>query len=550
MRELKQASFKLLAPIIDYFLLMMLIIFALSYMGCANNTSEHATLRKPTDQILHQTKISVTDPNSPFIQFLGAAQMVGGSCYLIDTGKTRLLIDFGLFYGAEYQDKNNIIDFDPKTIDIVLLTHAHIDHAGRIPMLYRHGFKGKVIGTDATKSLAGVMLEMSLRVSEDLGTAIYDHKDYSKTMRNYVSVQYDQIEDIANDVSVRFRDAGHILGSSIIEIWIKNKGGTIKVVATGDMGAESIPLLRNPVFISEGDYFLIESTYGATQRGRSDYKAFGRDIQNTINTGGSVLIPAFVLDKTQKLIYVLGQLKREGIIANEVPVYADSSTGHEITNIYRKYTQYYNSEATSLFSASGDPLSFPSLFEVSGKVALKNHDKSRPAIYLTSSGMLDHANAPKHLERMIDNPKNLLAIVGWQAPDSLGRKMQEGMTKVEIPIESYDQGKKSIRYVTKSVKIKVKKYSMFSSHTDCCNTLKWLSHIPKTKEIYVVHGEKESTLALANTITTKLGFKTIAPSLGEKIYLTIDKKDYILQQMEPLCGDVDESIDLKSIADQ
>ena len=175
---------------------------------------------------------------------------------MIDTGKTRLLIDFGLFYGAEYQDKNSIIDFDPKTIDIVLLTHAHIDHAGRIPMLYRYGFKGKVFGTDATKSIAGIMLEMSLNVSEDLGTAIFDYKDYSQTMRNYVSVPYDQVEDIANDVSVRFRDAGHILGSSIIEIWIKNKGGTIKVVATGDMGTESIPLLRDPAFISDGDYFL------------------------------------------------------------------------------------------------------------------------------------------------------------------------------------------------------------------------------------------------------------------------------------------------------
>jgi len=256
------------------------------------------------------------------------------------------------------------------------------------------------------------------------------------------------------------------------------------------------------------------------------------------------------LEKTQKLIYVLGQLKRDGIIAKDVPVFVDSSTGHEITKIYRKYTQYYNSEATSLLSTSGDPLSFPSLFEVSGKAALKNHDKGRPAIYLTSSGMLDHANAPKHLERMIDNPKNLLAIVGWQAPDSLGRKMQEGTTKVEIPIESYDQGKKNIRYVTKSVKIKVKKYSMFSSHTDCCYTLKWLSHIPKAKEIYVVHGEKESTLALASTITTKLGFKTIAPSLGEKIHLTVDKKDCIIHQSGSLCGEVRESYDLKSMADQ
>lgn len=552
MGGLKQAKFKLFSPSAKFLPLLAVAVFALTQTGCAKDSSSQAKYPKPADQATQQTKTSIRDTGSPYIQFLGAAQMVGGSCYLIDTGKTRFLVDFGLFYGADHQEKNRVIDFDPASIDFVLLTHAHIDHSGRIPMLYARGFRGKVFGTDATKSIAGVMLEMSLRVGEEPGVSIYGWKDYGNAMNNFVSVPYDHVTGITDDVSVRFRDAGHILGSSIIELWIRTKGGTVKVVAAGDMGPGSTPLLRDPAVVPDGDYFLVESTYGSSRRGNQDYRAFGRDIQSTLNEGGSVLAPAFVLEKTQKLIYVIGQLKREGIVAKDVPVYADSATGHEITKIYRKYTQYYNADAASILSETGDPLSFPFLFEVSGKTALKQHDSGRsgPAVYLTSSGMLDHANAPKHLEKMIENPKNLLAIVGWQAPDSLGRKLQDGATRVEIPIEDNIEGKIQTAYVEKPVKIKVRKYSSFSSHADGCYTLKWLSHVPKSKEVYVVHGEMESTIALRNAITAKLGFKAVAPSLGDKMYIGPDKADHFKKQSGVLCGDASESDDLKSMADQ
>lgn len=439
----------------------------------------------------------------PSIRFLGAAQMIGGSSYLLDTGKSRLLVDCGLFYGAEHDDRNKKFDFDPSTVDFVLLTHAHIDHSGRIPPLYKNGFKGRTVGTDATKSIMQAMLEMSMGIAKSQGKALFDSEDFSKTMNSFMTAQYDQRIDLTPDVAVRFQDAGHILGSSIIEIWVKATEGTIKIVVAADLGSKSTPLLGDPAVISEADYVLVESTYGTTQRGEPNYRDFGKMIYETLNAGGSVLIPAFVLEKTQKVLYVIGQLKREGIIPLSTPVYADSTTGHKITGIYRKYTNYYDQQARSLLS-SGGPLSFPGLIESSGKEALKTHARKQPAIYVSSSGMLDHAYAPKHLNEMIEDERNMLAIVGWQAPDSVGRKLEEGAKRISIPIEDFRKGKTEVTYSEKPVKMKVKKFSGFSSHADGCEILEWLSHFPKLKEVFVIHGDKENAVGLSKVLSCTL----------------------------------------------
>ncbi len=489
--------------------------------------------------LIINTNVCFSNTDKPYIQFFGAAQMVGGSCYLIDTGKSRALIDFGLFYGSEYEGLNVKIPFDPKTIDYVFLTHAHIDHSGRIPLLYKKGFNGKVLGTDATKTILGIMLEMSLGISQEQGNAFYSFDDYFKTMDNYMVVPYNKIINLSEDLSFCFRDAGHILGSSIIEIWIKTKYGKIKIVTTGDMGSKSTPLLRDPAIIEDGDYILVESTYGAVTRGEPDYEIFGKEIQKTISAGGSVLIPAFVLEKTQKVIYVIGRLKEKGLISKNVPVYVDSSTGKDINKVYRKYKHYYDKEALEILETSGDPLSYPSLYEVSAKDSLETHSGKTPAIYIASSGMLDHANAPKHLLRMIEDRRNLLAIIGWQAPDSLGRKLQEGATWVTIPIEERIKGSTKITYEKKPVKMKVMTFGIFSSHADGCGILKWLSNYSKTKKIFVVHGEKMSSEKLAKAIENRVGFKAIVPKLNDK-YTFSERDDYYdVQKRSGLCEDLD-----------
>ncbi len=477
----------------------------------------------------------VQPSSSPFIQFLGAAQMVGGSSYLIDTGKTRFLVDSGFFYGSEYQEKNEKLDFDPSTIDFILLTHAHIDHSGRIPFLYQKGFKGKTVGTDATKSILGVMLKMSMNIAQGQGKAIFGLEDLTKCMNGFMTIPYDQKIHLAPDVAVRFKDAGHILGSSIIEIWIKDGEKPIKMVVAADLGSKETPLLRDPAIITEADYVLVESTYGTDQRGQPNYREFGKAIQETLNKGGSVLIPVFVLEKTQKVLYVIGQMKREGIIPPSTLVYADSSTAQEITRIYRQYSQYYDAEALKLLSSSGDPLSFPGLQEISGQRAMETHNGNQPAIYLSSSGMLDHGYAPKHLEKMIEDPKNLLLIVGWQAPDSLGRRLQEGVKKVRIPIKNFGNRKIETTHVEKTVKMKVMKFGGFSSHADGCETLEWLSHFPKLKEVFVVHGDKENAIGLAKAVESKLGFKASAPSLNETRRISSTVKDHPIKRTSKLC---------------
>jgi len=470
----------------------------------------------------------------PSIRFLGAAQMVGGSCYLIDTGKARLLIDFGLFYG-EHEARNSVIDFDPATIDFVLLTHAHIDHAGRIPLLYRRGFKGKTIGTDATKTLCGAILKMSLELAKKEGKAVYDFDDYDRMMNHFMAVSYDQHLNLSSDVSVIFRNAGHIMGSSIIEIWIKGVDGTVKIVATGDMGNSHLPLLSNPDIVHEGDYILVESTAGTIRRKDAGFDTFGDEIKKTLKRGGSVLIPAFALDRTQRLLYIIGTLKGRGIIPPETPVYVDSFTAREITKIYRKYSNYFSLEVRAHLSSGETPLSFPNLYEIGSQDALAMHEHGQAAIYISASAMLDHANSPRHLEKMIDNPKNLLVIVGWQAPGTPGWKLQRGAKTIQIPIEEYADGTPNVRYVEKVVRMKVKTFDAFSYHADGCQILTWLSNFSRVKEVFVVHGDRKNSLDMAEMITQRLGFKASAPELGAMRHLNLQAKDHHLKRVHALC---------------
>ena len=468
---------------------------------------------------------------------------------MINTGKARILIDFGLFYG-EYEARNSVIDFDAAEIDFVLLTHAHIDHAGRIPLLYKKGFKGKTIGTDATKEISAIILEMSLGLAEKQEAALYDIGDYSRMMDNFMAVPYDQILHLNSEVSVRFRRAGHILGSSIIELWIQDQDQTIKIVATGDLGNESMSLLQGPDIVREGDYLLVESTAGPVRRADADFAQFGKEIRKTLKMGGSILIPAFVLDRTQSILYIIGMLKSRGIIPQETPVYVDSSTAHKITEIYRRYSYYFNSEASKHFSSDSDIFTFPHLYEMSSGDALMMHDRGQPAIYISSNAMLDHANAPKHLERMIDDPKNLLAIVGWQAPDTPGWKLQRGAKSIRIPLESYKDGKLDVRYAEKSVKMRVKTFGMFSYHADGCQILRWLSNFSEVKEVFVVHGERNNALDLADIITERLGFKASAPELGAISHLSAYGKKYTNKRIPDLCSGMRASSRIGSSSEQ
>ncbi len=459
------------------------------------------------------------------LQFLGAARTVGGSAYLLESGKYRVLIDFGLFVSHEDRFRNNILPFDPSTINYVLLTHAHSDHMGRIPLLYKNGFRGKVVGIGATKALTRLIMGASLDYTGGETAALFGSQDISAMMKNFTSLSYDHKIDLAPDIAVRFRNAGHILGSAMIEIWCKDGEKSIKIVFTGDMGNTSIPLLKAPFDIREGDFVIVEATYGTTQRTGSKTTQFRTEIRKTLEAGGSVLIPAFTLDRTQKVLFMLGRLKREGIITEETPVYADSGMGRKITRVYGRYSGYFRPEVRKLKDGGQDLFLFPGLQDVSGAESLRAQDLGKPAIYLTSSGMMDHGNAPQHLEKMIENPQNLLAIVGWQAPGSLGSQLLSGEPRVRIPVRREGEGALSTGPVEKDVKMRIMQFDLFSNHADACQVLNWLAGFGKTKEIFVVHGDKENTINMARMIESNLGFKAIAPELNDRIILSAEQQD-------------------------
>lgn len=463
------------------------------------------------------------------LQFLGAARTVGGSACLLETGKAKILIDFGLFMSHEDRNLNSILPFDPSSIDYVLLTHAHSDHGGRIPLLYQNGFRGKVVGTGATKTLTGAILGAGIDYKDREKTPLFRSQDIEATMTNFISLAYDRKIDLSPELAVRFRDAGHILGSAMIEIWCREGAKTMKIVFTGDMGNPSIPLLKAPFIIREGDYIVVEATYGAIQRSVNKAAQFGAEIHKALQGGGSVLIPAFTLDRTQKVLFTLGRLKQEGVVSKQTPVYVDSGMGKKITRIYRQYIKLFHPEARKLADGGQDLFNFPGLHDVSAAEAIRAHDLGKPAIYLTSSGMMDHGNAPQHLEKMIEDPRNLLAIVGWQAPGSLGSRLLAGEGRVRLPVPKEEEGRARADNVEKDVKMRIMQFDLFSNHADACQIMGWLAGFGKTKQVFVVHGAKENTIELARIIERNLGFKAVAPVLYDRIILSADEQDRSLK---------------------
>lgn len=477
-----------------------------------------------------------SDNQYPYIQFLGAAQSIGGSAIIIDTGKTRFLIDYGLYYDKDDQQKNQVVLDNAAKLDFVLLTHAHIDHSGRLPLLYKNGFKGPVVGTDATQDITGRMLDMSLGIAETQSTKLFDRSDLDQMLERFKTVDYGQIVLLSPDVEVRFNDAGHILGSSIIEIWIKRGDQKLKLVAGGDMGGRDIPILRDRAQIDDADYVITEATYGDRAKGPIDYKTFEKDVMETLDYGGSVLIPAFVLEKTQKVIAILCDMKRSGVIPPGTPIYSDSSTARDITSIYKGYSKYYDDDAKALVAGGQHPLLCDGLREVSGKKALATHKDQKPTIYLSSSGMLEHASSPKHLKALISDPKNLLAIVGWQAPGTPGRKLQEGAKVIKIPIENWVNGTVVTKTFTMPVLMRVKKYDVFSSHADGCEIMAWLAGFKTIGKVFVIHGERDTTLGLANRITKYLGVPALAPARDYKETLSFDTDKVATNKPADMCS--------------
>ena len=464
------------------------------------------------------------------ITFLGAAKTVTGSCYLIETKDTKFLVDCGMFQGSKNEAILNAepFSFNPGDIDFMLLTHAHIDHSGRIPKLYMDGFKGTIYATKPTVQLCGIMLpdsghiqetenEWTNRKRQRAGKSavkpIYTVKEATECLRLFKGISYDEIVNISKDIKVKFNDAGHILGSAIIEIWVKENGKETKVVFSGDLGNKDMPILKDPTIINDTDYLVIESTYGdrlhTLKKGPERIEKFINIITETVAKGGNVVIPSFAVGRTQEIIYELN--KYMDVYSDKVnkildlPVYVDSPLATSATEIFRENLDCFDDEAKEYIANGDNPLDFPTLkFTKSPDESRKLNERDDSIIIISASGMCDAGRIKHHLKHNLWRSDSTILFVGYQAEGTLGRRIIDGATKVKIFGEEI------------SVHARIEVIDGFSGHADKAGLLSWIGKISKKpKKVFIVHGEQETMPLFAQTITQEYGIQCIVPSRGD-----------------------------------
>ena len=483
------------------------------------------------------------------ITFLGATQMVTGSNFLVEAAGKKFLVDCGMFQGREELEEENYnpFDYDPKEIDFMLLTHAHIDHSGRIPKLYNEGFSGPIYAQKATCDLCSIMLPDSghiqemeaewknkkrLRKGQETKPPLYTAEDAIKSQELFVPVKYDEIIQVDENIFVRFNDAGHMLGSSIIEVWTKEDGKETKTVFSGDIGNNDIPLLSSPTMIESCDYLVMESTYGSRLHMKNDEKAeiFLDVVSETIDNGGTVVIPSFAVGRTQEILYELEKIKekkhdeefnRKYKTLMKVPVYVDSPLAISATEIFKKNTDLFEDEIREKIEAGNNPLEFPGLkFTRTADESKALNESQEPSIIISASGMCDVGRIKHHLKHNIWNPKSTILFVGYQAPGTLGHSIVNGAKKVTIFGEEM------------AVNARIEYIEGYSGHAD----QEWLmnfvySFISKPKHIFLVHGEDDSQTVLKNKILEGTGIGVSIPEYGETYEISDELK--IVNKLKP-----------------
>ena len=481
------------------------------------------------------------------ITFLGATKMVTGSNFLIEGAGKKFLVDCGMYQGKATDEMENEAPFlyDVKDINFMLLTHAHIDHSGRIPKLYNEGFRGPIYATKATCDLCSIMLPDSGHIQEQENEwknnkrkrkgqkqqpPLYTAEDAIKSLEILHPVKYDEIIDIDENIHVRFNDAGHMLGSAIIEVWVNEDGKTTKTVFTGDLGNNDIPLLASPTMIDDADYLVMESTYGDRLHVGTDDKAqvFLDIVSETLDNGGTVVVPSFAVGRTQEILYELNMIKEEKSKdpkfqeeyekLMKVPVYVDSPLAISATEVFRENEDLFDDETKAIMERGDNPLEFPGLkFTRTADESKALNESNEPSIIISASGMCEVGRIKHHLKHNIWNPKSTILFVGYQAPGTLGRTIVDGAKKVKIFGEEF------------SVEARVEYIEGYSGHAD----QEWLlnfvySFIKKPKHIFLVHGEPNGQLVLKNKIVENTNIPVTIPGYGEKYTLddnlTMEKK--------------------------
>lgn len=459
------------------------------------------------------------------LAFYGAAREVTGSCFRLEVGGKKILIDCGMYQGPQIFETQGL-GFFAAEIDAVLLTHAHIDHSGNLPLLYKEGFRGSVITTSATRDLCNIMLKDSAHIQQQetewknkkairAGGAtvkpIYTMADAEGVLKLFVPCKYNNLITVAQGVTVEFVDAGHLLGSSSVIVTAEEEGVTRKLVFSGDIGNHDRPLLNNPTAITEADYIITESTYG--DRVHTDNPDFEVDlaaiIQETFDRGGNLIIPAFAVGRTQELLYYIRKIKDGNMVRGhgDFPVYVDSPLAIEATGIFSDKTKgYYDEEAMSLIKAGINPIGFSNLrLSVTSDDSKFINTVKEPKIVISASGMCEAGRIRHHLKHNLWRKDSTVLFVGFQVEGTLGSILLSGVNRIKLSGDEIE------------VNARIVKVDSISAHADKQELLNWLSHLNNPpKRVFVVHGDNRTAELFSESIISRFGYTATAPYYGEE----------------------------------
>ena len=467
------------------------------------------------------------------IQFHGAVRTVTGSQHLVEVNGRRILLDCGLYQGSrkESYKRNQNLPFDASQVDALILSHAHIDHSGNVPNLVKSGFTGDIVCTYATRDLCSLMLRDSAKIqSYDIQylnkkrarqklppiEPIYSMVDAVESLKQFIGIGYRRPYRLFPGINLTFYDAGHILGSAIVSLDIEDEenGRSTRLVFTGDIGRPDRPILRDPEFLDHADVLIIESTYGNRIHPELEdaSQKLAHIINDTYQRGGKLIVPAFAVGRTQELVYRIHQLSEARDIPPHLPIYVDSPMAIDATGIYRLHPEAYDNEIAEfiLENTRGDPFGFDMKRYTRSVPESKELNFLRdPAVIISASGMAEAGRILHHLKNNVEDPRNTILIVGWQAPDTLGRRLVERVPQVKIFGETYD------------LKARVETINGFSAHADRAELLAWTKHLqPPPQHTFIVHGEEEASFALAEALQKEQGFPNVAvPELGQRFKL-------------------------------
>jgi metallo-beta-lactamase family protein len=460
------------------------------------------------------------------IKFLGATRQVTGSSYFLDVDGVKILIDCGLFQERDSSHRNwEAVPIPPDQIQHILLTHVHLDHCGRIPKLVKDGFAGNIYLTSASKELFPIVILDSARIQEEDAayekkrhdkeggkeplpeTLLYNVQDAEKCLPLLKDVSYEEYVQLSDRVKVCFHDAGHILGSAMIEVIVEDENGTRNIIFSGDIGLWDKPLLGNPSVFDRADYVVMESTYGdRNHENLQDIdERLSQIINEAVNAGGNVLIPTFAIERAQELLYHFNQLAQ----AEKIPyilMFLDSPMAVKITKVFKNSMRYFDKETMDLFKAGDSPFEFPGLMLVETVEASKAINLIKGSIVIMAgSGMITGGRIEHHLIRNITRPESTLLFVGYQAAGTQGRQILDGVSSIEIYGQSYP------------VLMKIEKIDAFSAHAGKDELERWLNNFKSPpKHVFLTHGEEGSILSLENYLKSKDGWRVSAPTYLEE----------------------------------